>query len=540
MDIYSKLEAASAFGGTLTVINTDGTESIDWCDIFIEAELGAGWLRDHGIGPGSVVVTAARTSRKHIVAILATWCAGAAITVNAVPLRSRRSEALRSRFHRLRGFIKPDLVLGDEDHLATLIGKGDDKVKTLEEWFAAISGPNRSHQEGSLATTRDDSIAILQPTSGTTGFPKISTVPYGCLDANHRAIISSVQLDPRSDTMLSWLPLSHDMGLVGFMATPLTIGANLVIADPSLFAAQPANWMSWCADYQATVTGGPSFAYGIAASLMKERKSMDLSKLRLAMNGAERVDIETCNQFVAAGSKHQLKPSAVFPVYGLAEATLAVTFPKLGVGLETDIVDSKLLEQGVALSTSGVGTERIQRMAKLGEPIRGMEVEIASSDGAALKNREVGNILIRGSSVIPGYFGQKPFGTGWFDTGDLGYLADNQLVVCGREKDLIVVAGRNIYPEEIERALSGVTGVWRGNVAAFSTTARGREAVVVVAEATIPTDKALANRLRDIASDWCDSRIADVHLIEPGSMPKTPSGKISRLGCRSQYETNRK
>ena len=205
---------------------------------------------------------------------------------------ARRSEVLRDRFNRLRSSIKPSLVLGDEDHLAALLSERTAPVYPLTDWCEAIVGSERSSSEESLAETDDGNFAILQPTSGTTGSPKVAAIPYACLDANHRAIIEGLQLHPRDDTMLSWLPLSHDMGLIGFMATPLTIGASLVITDPSVFAAQPGNWMDWCAEYKVTVTGGPCFAYGIAASLMSTQKErMDLSSLRLAMNGAERVDI---------------------------------------------------------------------------------------------------------------------------------------------------------------------------------------------------------------------------------------------------------
>ena len=539
MDIYSKLENASKAGGTLTVINHDGESSLAWADLFSEAEKHAGWMQARGIGPGSVVMTAARTSKGHIVAILAAWITGAAITVTAVPMRSRRSTALRDRFLRLRKLINPTLILGDEDHLATLTVAHDDKIMSIDEWNILASGPERSVFNRMDNQTVPDDVAIMQATSGTTGFPKVAPIPYRCLDANHRAIVDGIELRAAEDTVLSWLPLSHDMGLIGLMGTPMITGANLVIADPSLFAAEPGNWMRWCADHRATVTGGPSFAYGIAASMMKRRAPADLSNLRLAMNGAEPIDVDTCREFVAAGQNCGLTPDAMFAVYGLAEATLAVTFPTLLAGLESDLVDRQLLGEGMAVTTRDGGKEKTRLLAKLGYPLKGVDVKISSVDGRALSDREVGRVLIRGSSVIAGYLGHPPFDSEWFDTGDLGYLADRQLVVCGRDKDLIVIAGRNIYPEEIERALGAIDGVWRGNVAVFSTTRRGREAVVITAEVQDSADHILASRLAAVASDWCDARVADVHLIEPGSIPKTPSGKISRSACRTDYELNR-
>ncbi len=533
MNIHSKVELASASAGRLTVIGPDSQRTILWSDLLTEAEQGAAWLQARGIGPGSVVMTAARTSLDHIRAILAVWTAGAALSVAAVPMRSRRSEALRRRFEVLRQAIDPILVLGDEDHLATLVDDAD--AISLTQWNIDAAGEKRVYHPGA-GTPADDDVAIMQATSGTTGTPKVALIPYGCLDANHLAIVKGLQLKAKDDTFVSWLPLSHDMGLIGFLGTPMVSGANLVISDPNLFAQQPWDWMGWCSKYQATITGGPSFAYGIAATLLETHPPGDLSPLRLAMNGAEPVDVGTCRTFTANGEPYGLRPDSVFPVYGLAEATLAVTFPEIGRGLESDAVDRRRLEEGLAVPAELESEGASRQLAKLGSPLSGMEVSIQSEDGSEVGERQVGRVMMRGSSLIPGYLGEVPFAHIWFDTGDLGYIADGQLIICGRRKDVIVIGGRNIYPDEIERELAQLECVWRGNVAVFGVESKGREAVAIMAESENGGDREVERLLAHVASNWCDARIAQVRLVEPGTIPKTPSGKISRSGCREQCQ----
>ena len=216
---------------------------------------------------------------------------------------------------------------------------------------------------------------------------------------------------------------------------------------------------------------------------------------------------------------------------------MAVTFPKPGSGVETDIVDRESLSMGFAAVAPRERRIASRRLAKVGYPLKGMEVAVQSSDGHDLSDREVGRIVIRGTSLIPGYLKEPPgLDADWFDTGDLGYMVDGQLVVCGRSKDVMIVAGRNIYPEEVEQALAELEGVSRRNVAVFSSSDSGHESIAVVAEADDPDDYRLVRRIEAMALDWCGVRTADVILIRPGTIAKTPSGKISRSGCRDAYQ----
>jgi fatty-acyl-CoA synthase len=273
---------------------------------------------------------------------------------------------------------------------------------------------------------------------------------------------------------------------------------------------------------------------------------LDLSRWRIGLNGAEPVDPAAVEEFCAAGAPHHLDPRSVFPAFGMAEATLAVTFPPPFTGMTVDVVDNRVLETDrYAAPVSDPGG---RHLARLGRPIPGLEIRIADPQtGTPMAEREVGELEIRGSSVTTGYYKHSdatrnafrdPTGGGdrWLRTGDLGYLADGDLVVCGRIKDIIIVGGRNVFPEDIERAASTVAGVRIGNVIAFGVEGRkGREALVVVAETkaddVAPVRDEVAVRVRQAVGVPPE----EVVLVSPGTLPKTSSGKLQRTLCRTRY-----
>jgi fatty-acyl-CoA synthase len=299
-------------------------------------------------------------------------------------------------------------------------------------------------------------------------------------------------------------------------------------------------------EYRGTITAGPNFAYVLAARALRRQSGLDLSSWRLALNGAEPVDPAAVEAFCAAATPHGFDPKAAFPVFGMAEATLAVTFPDIGVGMEVDTVDGDALEHERRATPASEDTAATRRLAMLGRPLRGFELRICNPEsGGALGDREVGELELRGPSVTPGYYAnpeatESAFHDGWFRTGDLGYLAHGRLVVCGRLKDMIIVGGRNLFPEDIERAASTVDGVRAGNVIAFgSDRHRGRESIIVVAETrtgddTQPVREAVASRV----SNAVGVPPVDVVLVRPGTLPKTSSGKLQRSLCRDRYHAD--
>jgi fatty-acyl-CoA synthase len=334
------------------------------------------------------------------------------------------------------------------------------------------------------------------------------------------------------------------MGLIGLLGAPMLMGFDLVLASPQDFLAAPALWMEWMAEFGATVTAGPNFAYALAARALGRLDRLDLSRWRLALNGAEPIDPSAVEKFLAAGAEHGVDPRAAFCVFGMAEATLAVTFPSPGTGMRVDAVDQRVLEtdQYAAPVDPDGADSSVRRLPRLGRPLDGLDLRITDpTTGQSMRNREVGEIELRGSSIAPGYYG-NPRATAathrgdWFRTGDLGYIVDGELVVCGRLKDVIIVGGRNVFPEDVERAAETVDGVRAGNVIAFGTEGRrGREAVVVVAEAKLDEAGRVREALVARVTDAIGVPPEDVVLVRPGTLPKTSSGKPQRSLCRRRY-----
>jgi fatty-acyl-CoA synthase len=321
--------------------------------------------------------------------------------------------------------------------------------------------------------------------------------------------------------------------------------------------------MRWMSELRATVTAGPNFAYALAARALRRLDGLDLSPWHMALNGAEPIDPASVEAFLEAGAAHGLDSKSAFCVYGMAEATLAISFPQPGTGMSVDTVDRAALEherfaapahgrgdatwrRATSTADAGRGAARgadhWRRLPLLGRPLRGLELRVSDPDTGEIRGeREVGELELRGSSVTPGYFGRPEltaasFRDGWLRTGDLGYLVDGEVVVCGRIKDVIIVGGRNVFPEEVERAAAGVDGVRAGNVIAFGTEGRrGKEGIVVVAETRDPDLRLLHDRVIDRVCDAVGIPPLEVVFVEAGSLPKTSSGKLQRSLCKAQY-----
>jgi fatty-acyl-CoA synthase len=280
----------------------------------------------------------------------------------------------------------------------------------------------------------------------------------------------------------------------------------------------------------------------LAARALAHHERLDLSSLRLALNGAEPVDPDTVEGFVRAAKPHHFNAGAVFCAFGMAEVGIGGTFPPLGRGMVCDAVDRFVLEREGIAKPADPGDELARRLPLLGRPVPGLTIRVCDpATGEALPDRHVGELEINGTSVTTGYY-KRPdvtaasFHDGWLRTGDLGYLLDGELVLCGRIKDVIIIGGRNVFPEDIERAVGELEGVRAGNVIAFGVEGyKARESVVVVAEVraveTEPVRKAVHRKVLEVTG----VPPRDVMLVEPGSLPKTSSGKLQRSVCRERY-----
>jgi fatty-acyl-CoA synthase len=531
-------------------VTSDGQpEFVPWRQVHDEARTVGAALQARGIGPGDHVAILGPTSRALITVVRGCWTAGIASMVLPLPMRmGSLDEFIESTRARIRhGDAK--LVLID-DLLASFYTAqpGDPPTAPLDSVLPGVRGvPGGDALE--VPTPDPERLVILQYTSGSTSEPKGVMIPDRVLSANIDACTEAAGLAP-GEVMLSWLPLYHDMGLVGFLAIPMTKGVDLVQAAPQDFLAHPGNWMQWISDWRGTATAGPNFAWVLATRALGRMHELDLSSLTLALSGAEPVDPDAVEAFVAAAEPFGFKPGGVFPAFGMAEVAIGASMPPRHRGLVCDTVDRVVLERDrVAKQIEVDDPDEYQltarRLPLLGTALPGLELRIVDPETfEELPDRHVGELVIRGTSVTPGYY-KRPdatadlFHDGWLRTGDLAYQLDGELVLCGRIKDVIIVGGRNVFPEDVERAVGGLDGVRAGNVIAFGMSGyKGKESVVVVAEVRGDDPMhldAIRAAIHHRTLEVCGLPPRDVMLVQPSTLPKTSSGKLQRAKCREQY-----
>jgi acyl-CoA synthetase (AMP-forming)/AMP-acid ligase II len=388
-----------------------------------------------------------------------------------------------------------------------------------------------------------DGLGLLQYTSGSTGSQKGVMLTHANLLANLRAIGAGAGLSA-GDVAVSWLPLYHDMGLIGLMLGTLYWGIPLISLSPVDFLRKPARWIRALSDHRATLTAGPNFAFSLAARKVREADlgGVDLSALRLALCGAEPIYPSTIEGFTRRFEPLGFRPEAFFPAYGLAENTLAVSFSDLGRVPHVEHLDAQALESGGRAERVAPGSLS-RPLVSCGRPVASVEVAIEGDGGGPAGEGIRGEVLVRGPSVMAGYYGnpaatEEALRGGWLHTGDLGFLLDGRLYICGRKKDLVIKAGRNYFAEDLEAAASGVAGVRAGGLAVFAAenAARGTEEVVLVAEmAEGAAAERLGDELRRAVAEATGCRPDKVILVPPRTLPKTSSGKIQRFKAREWY-----
>ena len=368
-------------------------------------------------------------------------------------------------------------------------------------------------------------------------------LPHRTVGANLDAIAHATSLDPDDDVLVSWLPLYHDMGLVGLFTLPVTTGTPLVLGAPTDFMGSPSRWMEWISTYGGTATAGPNFSYVLAARALRRSEPLDLSRLRIALNGAEPVDPATVAAFVEAGERHGLRPGPSSPPSAWPRWPSPARSPSRCRGC-APTRSTSACSRPSATPPPSTPTADGRPLARHPRPARRSASRSASSTRSpATSSRTARSASSRSAarSVTPGYY-KRPdanaelFHDGWLRTGDLAYLLDGEMVMCGRIKDMIIVGGRNVFPEDVERALADVDGVRAGNVIAFGIDGhQGKEGLVVVAESKgddhAEVRRSVAQRVRDAIG----LPAKEIVLVEPGSLPKTSSGKLQRSLCKLRY-----
>ena len=510
-----------------------------WSEVHAQARSVAGALASRGIGAGDAVTVLAGSPADIAPAIQGAWMRGASITMLHQPTPRTDLGVWAQETMTVLGMVGASAVL-----LGTPFEPVADVLRERSVTVVDISEVLEGEPIDPVDVGEDET-ALLQLTSGSTGSPKAVRITHRNLMANMAGIISAGEIDPDTDVGVSWLPLFHDMGMVGFLTVPMAVGLELVLITPLDFLRSPLLWLELMSKYRGSLTAAPNFAYAVVAKRLARADygpgELDLSCVKWALNGAEPIDPAASQAFAEAGARYGLRPEAMMPAYGMAETTLAVSFQSLHEPVVIDTVDADQLENHARATPAEPATDGSTRgFPTLGVPLPGLEARVVDDAGTVLEARGVGTIELRGEAVTPGYLTvDGPRDTqdadGWLDTGDQGYLTETgEVVVCGRVKDVIIMGGRNIYPTDIERAAGEVAGVRAGNVVAVRLDADGdrRESFAVVVESNRADDDAEADRIRkEVTSAVVDAvaaRPRTVTVLAPGSLPKTPSGKLRR------------
>ncbi len=417
------------------------------------------------------------------------------------------------------------------------------RVVTVAELAAGGGAPRAT-------PVRQDDVAFLQYTSGSTGDPKGVIVTHANLLANIRALGQVIDVRP-DDVFVSWLPLYHDMGLISAWLASLYFAIPLVVMSPLAFLARPERWLQAIQRYRGTISAAPNFAYELCVKRIDDAQieGLDLSSLRITGNGAEPVMPETLRRFTERFARYGFRPEAMTPVYGLAECTVCLLCPPIGRGPRIDSVDRRSFSGAGRAESAAPGDAGALRFVSCGRPLPGHEVRIVDAKGREVGERVEGRLEFKGPAATSGYYRnpeqtRRLFDGDWLDSGDRAYLADGEIHLTGRVKDIIIRGGRNIYPHEVEDAVGSVTGVRRGCVAVFGSPdpESGTERLVVLAETrqtTAPEQDALRAQIIEATVAVLGEPPDDVVLAPPHTVLKTSSGKIRRSACRGLYEAGR-
>jgi len=530
-------------------------QKLTFGDLFSGAERAAAAMARRGIGRGDAVAIMLPTSPEFFLTFAGALLAGATPVPVYPPFRADRIEEYAARQSAILANAGARLLVTfrEAGRVAKLL---QPRVPSLEAVVSAQSLVESAAPAplGPPVHARSDDLALLQYTSGSTGQPKGVMVTHANLLANIRGIGEAVAIRS-GDVAVSWLPLYHDMGLIGAWMMPLYFGIPLVVLSPLAFLTRPLRWLQAIHRYRGTITASPNFGYELAAAKIADAdlKGLDLSSWRAALNGAEPVLPATLEHFSARFARCGFRQEALLPVYGLAEAALAVTIPARGSGPHVDHVERAAFEREGRAVPSPPETppddSRAISFVSVGQPIPGHEVRIVNERGEQAGERVEGQLWFRGPSSTRGYFRDGPAtaalfpageAEGWINSGDRAYQAEGEIYITGRVKDIIIHAGRNLYPHEIESLVAGVAGVRKGCVVAFGAAdpTTGTERLVVVAESCERDRKANAGLAQAVTAHVAEAIGVPpdvVEIVPPGAIPKTSSGKLQRDETKRRF-----
>ena len=493
-----------------------------------------GFFQNHGIKIKDEVVINTKSNHKFLIAFWAAILGGMIPIPVAVGVGDEHKRKLLKILNRLKN---PTLITDDkvQERLVSFIESNDEHTDLIDSIENSVINIESS-QNGQIYTSREEDIAFIQYSSGSTSEPKGITLTHKNLVTNISAIAKGLNLQS-SDIGISWMPLTHDMGLIGTHMTLFSYGLSQIIMDTDLFIKKPLMWLQQTSKYRASILTSPNFGYKHLLKIHERRplKDIDLSSVRLLINGAESISVSLCNEFLEKMKVFGLKKETMFPVYGLAEATLGVSFPETGKVFDFINLDRKsLINEGLCIESKSKNNEFLFMMH--GKPIEDCDYRIVDDNGEEVPGNNVGNIVIKGDNVTKSIYQDKELSKnlydkdGWLETGDCGAICNDQLIITGRKKELIIVNGQNYFPNDIEDVIIRGGSFDLGKIVAVGAInpedTNDQLVVFVLYRSDLNTFKSIAEEIRRIVIQHLGIEID--YVIPIKKIPKTTSGKIQR------------
>ena len=527
-------------------IDGDTDESvIGFAELWDRALALLGSRQARGMKPGDELVIFSKSNLNFVVAYWAAMLGG----IVPVPVAVGISDEHRFKLFRILSQLERGTLFTEMDLLQRLLdfskAQALDDVTSILGSRTVLMNDVTPGDSGVVHDASPRDLAFIQYSSGSTSDPKGVCLTHENLCVNIRAIVEGTRWSEH-DTSLSWMPLTHDMGLIGYHLSVLAAGMNHAVMDTSVFVRRPLLWMLKASELQATQLCSPNFGYKHFLKLF-ERKGLpegtDLSCVKLILNGAEPISYDLCEEFLDALDPYGLDRTAMFPVYGLAEATVGVTFGTPGDLYSRVVMHRHSLRTGEPFDIAGPGDSDAVSFVKVGKPIRDCEMRLADDADNVLEPGRVGNIQLRGASVTERIYGDDEAtaalftADGWLRTGDCGVIVDGDLVITGRQKDIIIVNGQNYYPHDIEEIVTQIDGLDLGKVVvAGATPARGQTEellVFVLYRQDLETFAPLADEVRSVIGEHVGLEVD--HVLPVPKIPKTTSGKVQRVHLLNAY-----
>jgi acyl-CoA synthetase (AMP-forming)/AMP-acid ligase II/acyl carrier protein len=504
-----------------------------------------GSLQARGMQRGDELVIFSTSNQSFVIAFWAAMLGG----IVPVPVAVGISDEHRIKLFRILRQLRRGTLFTELGLLERLLefakSQQMDEVTSILESRSVLMSDVTPGDSGEIVDASPDDLAFIQYSSGSTSDPKGVCLTHANLCANVRAIIESTRWSD-DDRSLSWMPLTHDMGLIGYHLSVMAAGMDHAVMDTNVFVRRPLLWMQKTNELRATQLCSPNFGYKHFLKLF-ERKGLpdgtDLSCVRLILNGAEPISFDLCEQFLEALAPYGLARRTMFPVYGLAEATVGVTVGNPGDEYSRIIMHRHSLRIGEPYEAAEIGDSDAVSFVKVGNAIRDVEIRLADDQDTILGPGRIGNIQLRGASVTERIYGDDEAtaslftGDGWLRTGDCGVFVDDQLVITGRQKDIIIVNGQNYYPHDIEEIVAQVDGLDLGKVVVAGATPSGSQTeellVFILYRRDLEAFASLADSVRNIIGEHVGLEVD--HVIPVPKIPKTTSGKVQRVQLLNAY-----